>query len=148
MSASDLVVFENEYFSAEQATSCFVPGYLVVSAKAPATSVAKLERAAAESLGPTLARITEAIEDVLSPEVVYCARFGEETRQLHFHLFPRSARLAEEYRSAQRHSGPLNGPLVLSWARDRYALANSTEVERQEVERVALAIRARLARSD
>ena len=116
--------------------------------KAPATSVAKLERAAAESLGPTLARITEAIEDVLSPEVVYCARFGEETRQLHFHLFPRSARLAEEYRSAQRHSGPLNGPLVLSWARDRYALANSTEVERQEVERVALAIRARLARSD
>lgn len=148
MSAKDWLVFENEHFKAERAIGCVVPGYLVVSAKAPATSVAKLERAAAECLGPTLARITEAIEDVLSPEVVYCARFGEETRQLHFHLFPRSARLEEEYRLAQRHSGPLDGPLVLCWARDRYALANSTEVERQEVERVALAIRARLAKSD
>lgn len=136
------VVFENEFFRVERAASCFVPGYLVVSAKESAASLAELKGRAASALGPLLVRVTRAIEEVVSPEVVYCARFGEKERQVHFHLFPRSARLAAEYRSANSSPGSLDGPCLLSWARERYILANSTEAELQEVRKVGDAIRA------
>ena len=82
---ADRVVFENVHYRAEQSSACAVPGYLVLSAKAPATSLSSLGQSAAESLGPTLVRLTSAIEAVTGAKTVYCARFGEEWPQVHFH---------------------------------------------------------------
>lgn len=144
MTNEQLLVFENTHFRAEQARSCVVPGYIIVTAKDVASSLSMLQRAAAESLGPTLTLVTSAIEIVLRPEIVYCARFGEETRQLHFHVFPRSARLTQEYRSAHPEGIVLHGPLILNWARERYSVVGASEADRLEVARATTAIRAHI----
>ena len=44
MSDSDLVVYSDEYFVVEQCRDCFVPGYLIVSARSGAKSLGTLLR--------------------------------------------------------------------------------------------------------
>jgi len=79
--------------------------------------MSQLQESALELLGPTLARATEAIETVIRPERVYCALFSEETRSVHFHLFPRSAWLLSQYASAHPTESGVSGPRLLDWAR-------------------------------
>ena len=82
------LVHTSAYFCVEPCVTCFVPGYLIVTPKLPTASLSELERRALASLGPTLAAASRAIEVVVRPERVYCALFAEETRSIHFHLFP------------------------------------------------------------
>jgi hypothetical protein len=76
--------------------------------------------AALESLGPTLALATHAIEFVVRPERVYCALFAEQTRTIHFHLFPRTAWLADKYIAANPDEAEISGPRLMDWARRLY----------------------------
>jgi hypothetical protein len=64
-----------------------------------------------------LAAVTRAIEVVIRPERVYCALFAEETRSVHFHLFPRSAWLLSQYATANPADHEISGPRLLDWAR-------------------------------
>jgi hypothetical protein len=68
-------------------------------------------------LGPTLAAATRAIEIVIRPQRVYCALFAEETRSIHFHLFPRTAWLLSQYAAAHPADRAISGPRLLDWAR-------------------------------
>jgi diadenosine tetraphosphate (Ap4A) HIT family hydrolase len=61
--------------------------------------------AALAALGPTLALVTAAIEAVLEPQRVYCSLFSEQTRAVHFHLFPRTEWLTAKYFAAHPESG-------------------------------------------
>jgi hypothetical protein len=69
------------------------------------------------SLGPTLAMTTAAIEAVVRPQRVYCSLFSEETRVVHFHLFPRTEWLTAKYFAAHPHESELSGPRLMDWAR-------------------------------
>lgn len=108
-------------FVVEHCYSCAVPGYLIVSPLAAVESLDALPRQSVENLGPLLANVTSLVKEAVSPLRIYCAQFGEEQSQLHFHIFPRGAALTEEYlRAFPHHASQIRGPIVLDWARDHY----------------------------
>ena len=139
--SDEYLVYEDAYFRAEHSRDCCVPGYLVLSARDPVSSITGLTAGALQSLGSRLALLVGAIEAVVRPELVYCARFGEEVKALHFHLFPRTASMATEFLADIGKEAKLNGPLLLNWARERHAWVIATAAERARVTEVAHAIR-------
>jgi diadenosine tetraphosphate (Ap4A) HIT family hydrolase len=117
----ETVILETGHFRAEHCRDCGVAGYVIVSPRQQAPSLAAMEPEALAELGAVLARATAAIEAALSPERVYCALFGEEARDVHFHLFPRTAALLDEYCSSTGATAAgCSGPLLLDWARERF----------------------------
>lgn len=118
---SALLIAQTTHFRVDHCGDCMVPGYLIVSARSPVCSLSGLSAPAAAELGGVLARATRGIEAVVAPERVYCARFGEESEAVHFHLFPRTERLAEQYRrDAPSAASGISGPLLLDWARGAF----------------------------
>jgi len=109
--------YANRHFFIEPCVTCLVAGYLIVRPRFPVVSLSELEYIALTSLGPTLAAATKAIEAVLRPERVYCALFSEETRSIHFHLFPRTICLWSQYAALPREDREISGPRLLDWAR-------------------------------
>jgi diadenosine tetraphosphate (Ap4A) HIT family hydrolase len=68
-----------------------------------------------------LSRACRLVESVLEPERLYVGRFGEGSGEIHFHVFPRTAWLLQQYRRAtDQPTGPVSGPLILDWARETY----------------------------
>ena len=110
-------IFINAYFRIEPCASCPIPGYLIVSPRVPVSSLAELSPDAQAALGATLVAATRAIEAVAHPQRVYCALFAEETRSVHFHLFPRSEWLLCSYSRAHPEDTEISGPRLMDWAR-------------------------------
>jgi diadenosine tetraphosphate (Ap4A) HIT family hydrolase len=119
----------------------FRPGLFDLECERPVGSVTGLTVAALEALGPTLTILISAVETVVRPELVYFARFGEEVKRLHCHLFPRTAALATEFLAQGAYGDKLNGPLLLNWARLRYASISVSAAQRARVMVAANAIR-------
>tara|TARA_B100000212_G_scaffold243400_1_gene185578 strand:- start:162 stop:602 length:441 start_codon:yes stop_codon:yes gene_type:complete len=118
-------------FVVKHCYSCAIPGYLIVSPLAAVKSLDALPKRSAESLGPLLTNVTSLVRQIVRPERIYCAQFGEEQSQLHFHIFPRGAALTEEYLKAfPQHASQIRGPIVLDWARDRYRSSPEEVYER------------------
>jgi diadenosine tetraphosphate (Ap4A) HIT family hydrolase len=90
---------------------------LIVSPIIPALSLSELRPEALDSLGAVLAAATRAIEKVIHPERVYCALFAEETRSVHFHLFPRTQWLLSQYAASHSVDSEVSGPQLFDWAR-------------------------------
>ena len=50
--------------------------------------------------------------------------FGEEGQELHFHVFPRTAEITNEFlRAFPGQRDLIHGPILLDWARSRYRAA-------------------------
>ena len=109
--------FMNAHFHIEPCASCPIPGYLIVSPRVPVSSLAELSPDPQAALGATLVAATRAIEAVVHPQRVYCALFAEETRSVHFHLFPRSEWLLLSYSRAHPEDTEISGPRLMDWAR-------------------------------
>ena len=73
--------------------ACTDPGEVIVKLKRHAESLADLTVAEATTLGPLLRAAVAAIQNVVHPERVYVASYGERVRHLHFFLLPRTAGL-------------------------------------------------------
>ena len=110
-------VFVNTHFRIEPCGSCPIPGYLIVSPRVQVSSLAELSPDAQAALGATLVAATRTIEAVVHPQRVYCALFAEETRSVHFHLFPRSEWLLSAYSCAHPEDTEISGPRLMDWAR-------------------------------
>jgi diadenosine tetraphosphate (Ap4A) HIT family hydrolase len=110
-------VLANEHFIVEACSTCHIPGYLIVTPTDGVESLSQMNPAALAALGPTLAMATAAIETVVRPQRVYCALFSEETRAVHFHLFPRTEWLTSRYFVAHRRETEISGPRLIDWAR-------------------------------
>lgn len=117
----------NAHFRIEPCVSCPIAGYLIVSPRVSVSSLSELSPDAQVSLGPTLAAATHAIEVVIRPERVYCALFAEETRSIHFHLFPRTAWLLSQNAAAHPADREISGPRLLDWARRTFHRPISTD---------------------
>jgi diadenosine tetraphosphate (Ap4A) HIT family hydrolase len=114
---SRCAVLTNENFTVEVCSDCYIPGYLIVAPSQAVESLSQMNSAAIAALGPTLAIVTAAIEAVVQPQRVYCALFSEETRPVHFHLFPRTEWLIRKYFAAHPHETEISGPRLMDWAR-------------------------------
>jgi diadenosine tetraphosphate (Ap4A) HIT family hydrolase len=112
-----LPALANEHFMVEASETCYVPGYLIVMPRRAVESLSQMKPAALAALGPTLAMTTATIEAVVRPQRVYCALFSEETRAVHFHLFPRTEWLTSKYFAAHPHETDISGPRLMDWAR-------------------------------
>jgi len=115
------LVFEGETITLEQSAECPIPGYLILRLKGPETALAQLPPETALRLGGMLARAADAIEQAVRPERVYVLSFCEIDPRLHFHLFPRTGWLLQEYFKANDNaSDPVNGPMLFEWARSAF----------------------------
>jgi len=57
----------------------------------------------------------------LQPDQVYCAKFGELNNLVHFHVFPRTKRILEEYlKENLTTTDVISGPQLLDWARNKF----------------------------
>ncbi len=116
------LIGKNDMFALEQSGECAVPGYLVLRVKGEATSLAELAPEKARMLGEMLALAARAIEETVGAERMYVLSFCEVDRRLHFHLFPRTAWLLDEYHKANFNAnGPIDAPMLFAWARRTYA---------------------------
>ncbi len=85
------------------------PGELIVKTRRHCESVAQLTREEAAALGPVLRAAVAAVEQVVRPERVYVACFGERVRHVHFFLLPRGRDLpaghvvSDLYRKGRGH---------------------------------------------
>jgi diadenosine tetraphosphate (Ap4A) HIT family hydrolase len=112
-----LPVLANEHFTVEACSTCYIPGYLIVMPRDAVESLSQMTPAALASLGATLAVVTAAIQAVVQPQRVYCTLFSEQTRVVHFHLFPRTAWLTAKYFAAHSNDTEISGPRLMDWAR-------------------------------
>ena len=110
----------NKHFIVEACSPCYIPGYLIMTPRDAVESLSQMNPSALAELGPTLAIITSAIEAVVRPQRVYCAFFSEETRAVHFHLFPRTEWLTAKYFAAHPHETGISGPQLMDWARRNF----------------------------
>jgi diadenosine tetraphosphate (Ap4A) HIT family hydrolase len=141
------MIVKNDLFTLEKSSECAVPGYLVLRLKGGETSLAELAPETARALGEMLARAAKAIEAAVGAERVYVLSFCEVDRRLHFHLFPRTAWLLTEYaRAGIGAGGPVDGPVLFSWARRTYAHSGDLPGGMAGPDAVAAGIRASLER--
>lgn len=105
------------FFRIEHSRGLRIAGLLFVSPIRPVRTLAELDDAELAALGPTLRLATRALEAVVRPLNIYCAKFGETPGPLHFHVFPRSAALTAEYLDDCRQDGPIiDAPRLVSWS--------------------------------
>ncbi|EPE5298442.1 HIT family protein [Vibrio parahaemolyticus] len=122
-----MVVFEDDNFMVSPCRSCNIPGYLIVECKDAISSLSQLSVDAQKDLGVLLALLESAVTKTLSPEQVYCARFGESGGNLHFHVFPRSTVVTEQYLEYfPTQEALIHGPILFDWAREYYKVETKT----------------------
>lgn len=136
------LVEETRLFRVEHCQSCPIPGYLIVAQRGQSTSLAQMSAEALQALGPALARATDMIEKAVNPLNVYCAKFGEEDRSVHFHLFPRTEWISRKYRDIFGPGEIIHGPHLLDWARDTFREKQCDDIPPPSVQEVVDFMRA------
>lgn len=91
---------ENEFWRVGPFLAPTLPGVVLVYLRRHAAGLSDMQPEELQSLGPTLAAGTRAIERALQPERVYSVMFGEQIRHVHFVLMPRGKEVPVEHRSA------------------------------------------------
>ncbi|ENM5740523.1 hypothetical protein AB1F87_004165 [Vibrio mimicus] len=139
-----IVVFEDDNFIVSPCRSCNIPGYLIVECKGGVSSLYQLSMDAQKGLGVLLALLESAVMKTLSPEQVYCTKFGESGGDLHFHVFPRFSVMTTKYlEDFPTQESLIHGPVLFDWAREYYKV--ETESLSQEVIVAANSVIAHLA---
>lgn len=112
---SELTIHVSTHFSVSQASFCRLPGYLIVESRADITRLDELSEEALHDLAHCLAESERVVRDLLEPERVYTLRFGESLPRIHFHVIPRTARVAELYSSQVADQPPFSGASLVAW---------------------------------
>ena len=91
---------ENDFWRVGPFLAPTPPGVVLAYFRRHAAGLSDMQPEELQSLGPTLAAATRAIERALQPERVYSVMFGEQIRHVHFVLMPRGKEVPVEHRSA------------------------------------------------
>ncbi len=117
----NFTIDKNKYFTIEHCHSCAVPGYLMVSPTIGVASINELPNSFQKQLGLSLAAATQVVQVIINPLKIYCAQFGEEGIDLHFHIFPRTSKITSEFLKVfPEQKDLIHGPVLLDWAREKY----------------------------
>lgn len=123
-------MIETRHFRVEACRGCPLPGYFIVSSREEAEFLDQLTPCALSELGEVLAEVTRAVRIVTKADRVYCGQFAEQTRSVHFHVFPRTATMADQFIIENPDVTLIDGPRLLSWAQQRLrGEMNSKETE-------------------
>ena len=121
MDSTPYRVYSGKHYVIEHCRNCPIPGYLIVNPLSKARTLDDLDAEALMALGHILARAVSVVREVVQPLKVYCAQFGEEDSHIHFHIFPRTKKITEEYlRENPGKEDLINGPILFDWCRKRY----------------------------
>jgi len=142
---AELLVYSDALFVVEQCRDCFVPGYLIVSALSGAGGLEELAPEEQAALGNILALAVRAVKEVVRPHRVYCAQFGETEGPLHFHIFPRTEQITQEYvkENPLEQGALIDGPGLLAWSRRRYTSGGDWVILGKVIEGIREAMRRR-----
>jgi diadenosine tetraphosphate (Ap4A) HIT family hydrolase len=84
-----LIVTETDDWILNHRVDSALPGYLMLEARAPMSSLAGLSQQALSQLGVLLAKAQGALEAVLAPKHLSIGRYGHSAGYaLHFHIVP------------------------------------------------------------
>jgi diadenosine tetraphosphate (Ap4A) HIT family hydrolase len=108
-------IYRSAFFKLSQAYSFQVPGYLILETLAPARRFADIPSEADADLMSCFRVAERVLNDLLSPERIYFLRFGESTENIHFHIVPRTAAIADRYGRPAEGEEALNGAGIVSW---------------------------------
>jgi diadenosine tetraphosphate (Ap4A) HIT family hydrolase len=112
-------IFESTDSIVTQCRDCDFPGYLILRPRQSATRFGEVPLFAQE-LGPLLSILEEQIIKATGAAHVYVLRFSEAQGSVHFHLFPRTKDIADEYaKTTGGTSDQVNGPELFEWVRRR-----------------------------
>jgi diadenosine tetraphosphate (Ap4A) HIT family hydrolase len=88
------VIYDDGFWSVAHHTGPYTdPGELIVMVRRHCDSLSGLTDPEAAALGPVLRSAVGAVEQVVRPERVYTACYGERVRHVHFFLLPRTSAL-------------------------------------------------------
>ena len=110
-------IYKDDAFTIEHTTSFNIPGYLILffNKNIP------LDKQCLETLsrlGNVIALTTLSIKAVIKTNYVYCLSFGENLDIPHFHLFPRTDAIKQEYQFENINSSlenSISGPDLFAW---------------------------------
>ena len=127
--ANEFLIHGTAHTKVEQSYGFRVPGYLIVGPRMACTRLAELDALASADLFACLARAESLVTELLQPERVYVARFGEENPQVHFHVFPRTARIEHAYLADVPDGKPYSGARIVDWTWRHHASLGHTDDE-------------------
>lgn len=125
----DLLIFETEHFTVGQASSYRLPGYVIVESNADVDRLDALPPGALGDLATCLAETERIVRELVAPERIYTLRFGELLPRIHFHVIPRTARVAAAYAAEVDDAPPYNGARLVDWLWRRHASLGFTDAE-------------------
>lgn len=86
------VIYQNEHWLVDHSVSpVMLKGFLIIKTKRHVEDIADLTLSEHSSLADAMARTTKALRDVMSPERLYVASFGESHPHVHWFVVPRTA---------------------------------------------------------
>lgn len=113
-------IYSDNDFIVLQCSTCDIPGYLIIESKQNTQYLHRKQFTAWWRLGELMAKIEKELCRILEPENIYFAKFGEECKKIHFHIFPRTKELTTKYLEQHPNVKNLNGPQIFAWARKEY----------------------------
>ena len=111
----DFQILDSTHFSINQARSYCVPGYLIVECKTGRTHLGELDAAGEQDLLNCLAEAERLVREIIAPERIYVLKFGEADAKLHFHVVPRTDRIARAYLAEVDDEAPYRGAAIVDW---------------------------------
>lgn len=113
------LIHQSRFFTTTHAVDSGVPGHLIVASSVQCTALAGLTSEQAADLMQCLERAEKLVQELLQPERIYILKFGEAVPQLHFHVFPRTARLLRAYLGQVADREPYSGARIMDWVWSR-----------------------------
>jgi diadenosine tetraphosphate (Ap4A) HIT family hydrolase len=125
----ELLLFRTAHFTASQARSYRLPGYVIVESVADVDRIDALEPDARRDLVACLAEAERLVRAHTEPERVYTLRFGEMQPRIHFHVIPRTARVAAAYAAEVDDAPPWSGARLVDGLWRRHASLGFSDEE-------------------
>lgn len=125
-----MIFYEDHMLNIEFPKTGLIPGYVIVNLKGEVYSLADLNDQAQSHLMAVMKKLHEFLNDSVQPERIYTLSIGEVQPRLHFHIFPRTAALLQDYRIDNNITQDnISGLLLFEWARSKYASHAFGDVE-------------------
>lgn len=87
--AARFIIHQTRHWTLNHRVNSALPGYLMLGARQPTTSLASLPVQAQVELGSLMALTQHVLEDQLQPTRLYISRYGHDAgHSIHFHFIP------------------------------------------------------------